>query len=96
MRTELDAETMLDVELSAICGRNRYTREPHAVVAELRRTAGPRVDVLARVAGTWAGYFESDETRPLVNALLALDGTGPWAEVGRKRRGIPTHGAPIP
>jgi hypothetical protein len=94
MRSELDPETQLDVELSAICGRNRYTADTDRVVDELRRAAGARTDVLARVAGTWAGYFDSAETRPLVTALLAIEGTAPWVEVGRHRRELPTHGAP--
>lgn len=52
----LDPETTLGVNLSAICSRNRYTDDPGPVIAELIETAGDRTDVLAREAGTSAGF----------------------------------------
>ncbi|WP_323985866.1 hypothetical protein [Microbacterium plantarum] len=96
MRSPLDPDAMLDVTLSAICARNQYTRDPAPVIAELTAAAGGRDDVLARAAGIWAGYFDGAETRALAAALRALPGAERWVTEGRRRRGIPRHGAPIP
>ncbi|GLJ79763.1 hypothetical protein JOF37_002896 [Microbacterium imperiale] len=95
MRSPLTAEMQLDVTLSAICSRNRYTTDPAAVIRELVAAAGDRVDILARVAGTWAGYFETRETSAIVTALRGIPGADRWVAEGRRRRGIPTHGAPM-
>ncbi|WP_162815393.1 hypothetical protein [Microbacterium arborescens] len=95
MRSPLDPDTMLDVELSAICARNQYTRDAAPVIAELAAAARGRDDVLARAAGIWSGYFESPETRCLAAALRAVPGAEGWVAEGRRRRGIPRHGAPI-
>lgn len=40
MRSPLDLEVQLDLLLSAICGRNQYTRDPEPVLAELTAAAG--------------------------------------------------------
>lgn len=96
MRSPLDSETLLDVTLSAICARNQYTRDVASVIAELTAAADGRDDVLARAAGIWAGYFDAAETRALATALRALPGAEHWVAEGRRRRGIPRHGAPIP
>lgn len=96
MRHPLSPDTRLDVDLSAICSRNRYTHDPGPVLDELRATAGDRTDTLARVTGTWAGYFDDEHTATLTTALRTIDGTAPWVEVGRERRGRAPHGAPIP
>jgi hypothetical protein len=94
MRSRLDPETQLDVRLSAICGRNRYTRDPASVLAELTTAAGDRADILARVAGTWAGYFDSPETHVLAAALAALPGTAEWVPAGQRRRDVAAVIAP--
>lgn len=94
MRSPLEPDTRLDVELSAICARNQYAREPGPVIAELTTAARGRDDVLARVAGIWAGYFDSDATRFLADALRNVPGAAAWVAEGRRRRGIPPHGAP--
>lgn len=88
----LHPDVALDVQLSAICSRNRYTKDPGPVLAELRAVAGDRVDVLAKVAGSWAGYYDNEHTHTLAAAMLELDGVGPWVELGRQRRTKPPHG----
>lgn len=65
MRRGLHPDTALDVPLSAICSRYRYTTDAAPVIDELRRIAGDRVDILARVAGSWVGYYGDDHTRTL-------------------------------
>lgn len=95
MRSPLAPEVQLDVLLSAICGRNQYTRHPELVVAELTAASCGRADILARVAGIWIGYFGSPETAPLADALRQIPGADAWVVEGRRRRGIPRHGAPI-
>lgn len=91
----LSRAKLLDIELSALCSRERYTTDPEPVIAELRQLAGKRTDILAEVAGLWAGYFGDEYTRPLADALLTIDGVEPWAELGRTRRGAPPHSAPL-
>jgi hypothetical protein len=95
MRSPLEPDTRLDVELSAICARNQYTRDPGPVVAELTIAARGRDGILAQTAGIWAGYFDSPETRTLATALRALPGAEQWVTVGRRRQGVPRHSAPI-
>ncbi|WHE35133.1 hypothetical protein [Microbacterium sp. BDGP8] len=96
MRSPLDHDAMLDVTLSAICARNQYARDAEPVITELIAAAGGRDEVLARAAGIWAGYFDAAETRTLASALRLLPGAEQWVAEGRRRRGIPRHGAPIP
>jgi hypothetical protein len=96
MRSPLEPDTRLDVELSAICARNQYTRDPAPVIAELTAAARGCDDILAQTAGIWAGYFDSPETHPLAAALREIPGAEPWATEGRRRRGILSHGAPTP
>lgn len=95
MRSPLDPDAMLDVTLSAICARNQYTRDAAPVIAELTAAARGRHDVLARAAGIWAGYFDSPETRCLATALRQITDAETWVTEGRRRRGIPRHGAPV-
>ncbi|MGU3358161.1 hypothetical protein ACLBWJ_12980 [Microbacterium sp. M4A5_1d] len=85
---------MLDVELSAICARNQYTRDPAPVIAELTAAALGCDDVLAQVAGTWVGYFDSPATCVLTSALATLPGAAQWIAVGKARRGAGAHSAP--
>ncbi len=89
MRSPLEPDVQLDVMLSAICGRNQYTRAPEPVVAELTAASRGRADILARVAGIWVGYFESRETASLAEALRRLPGAESWVPEGQRRRGIP-------
>ncbi|MDQ1215755.1 hypothetical protein [Microbacterium arborescens] len=95
MRSPLEPEVELDVRLSAICGRNQYTRDPAPVIDELLATAQGRANALARTAGIWVGYFESQETAPLSEALRRLPGADAWIAEGQRRRGIPRHSAPL-
>lgn len=93
-RSGLDPDTALDVLLSAICSRNRYTTDPGPVIDELRAAAGDRLDILAHVAGRWAGFYESTHTALLCAALLEIPGAQAWVALGRERRDAPVHGAP--
>lgn len=92
-------DTALDIRLSAIITRGKFTTDPAPVIAELRATAGTRVDVLRGTVGTWIGYFGGDEhLRILVDALLAefgADTLQPAIELGRSRRGV-GHTTPPP
>ncbi|AUG28722.1 hypothetical protein [Microbacterium hominis] len=90
----LDPDTALDVLLSAICSRHRYTKDAGPVIDELRRIAGARLDILARVAGSWVGYYDDDHTRTLSEALREIPGADAWVAPGRERRDAPVHGAP--
>lgn len=88
----LTPELLLNIELSSICSRNRYTDDPAPVIAELQQRAGRRTDILAEVAGLWAGYYRDEYTRVLADALLEVEGAETWVTVGtRRRNGIPHH-----
>lgn len=91
----LDPDTALDVRLSAICSRYRYTTDAAAVIDELRRIAGDRTDILGRVAGSWVGYYGDDHTQALCKALLEISGAIEWVGHGRARRNAGSHGAPM-
>ncbi|MBT2485828.1 MULTISPECIES: hypothetical protein [unclassified Microbacterium] len=90
----LSPDVALTVHLDAICSRNRYTTDPGPVIAELRATAGDRVDILTESVGAWVGYFEDDYTRILCTALRELPGLEPWITLGRKRFESPHHRTP--
>ena len=93
--TTLDGDTILDIRLSAICTRRQYDTDPTTAIAELRLAAGDRVDILARVAGLWAGYHEGDpHVAPLVAALAEIDGASDWIPAGRERTGRRGHSTP--
>lgn len=92
----LSRDTALSVQIDAICSRNRYTNDPAPVVADLRETAGDRVDLLTEAVGTWVGYFEDDYTRILCTALRELPGLEAWITVGQVRRSMPHHRTPVP
>ncbi|MDD7963290.1 hypothetical protein [Microbacterium thalli] len=96
MRSPLEPDARLDVLLSAICARHQYAHDAGPVVAELTAAAQGNGDALARTAGIWAGYFEAPETHTLTAALRLIPGAEQWVDEGRRRRGIPRHGAPIP
>lgn len=93
-RSGLDPDTALDVLLSATCSRYRYTTDAAPVIDELHRIAGARLDILARVAGSWVGYYGDHHTRTLSDALLGIPGADAWVTLGRERREAPVHGAP--
>lgn len=92
--SELSRDRQLDVELSAIMGRDRFTQDPQPVIDELRAVSGRHVDVLASTVGQWIGFYGSKDTQPLVDALLAafadLD-LAPGIALGAERRNRPTH-----
>lgn len=92
MRQNLPPRVLLDIELSAYCSRHRYTVDAAPVIEQLRALAGAHQDVLAEVAGSWAGYYGSAETRVLATALAAVPGAERWVAVGRERRGAAVHG----
>lgn len=87
----------LGVTLSAICSRNRYTKDPAPVIAELRAEAGGKLEILTAEVGRWIGFYNSPETRVLVDALRAgfsdLD-LQPHIELGQTRRDAPWHSTP--
>jgi hypothetical protein len=84
----LSADTRLSVKLSAIMAKNAYTTDPEPVVAELRRVAGPRLDILTEEVSLWIGFHDSEHTRTLTDALraLPLDLDDAIAEGDRRRR----------
>lgn len=84
-------ETKLEVTLSAICSRHEFTTDPLPAIDELRAAAGDRPDILAREVGTWIGYFESEHSRTLTNALRELPGVEEWIDEGRRRRSLRGH-----
>ncbi len=89
--TRLHPDTADDIRLSAILSRNQYTRDPAPVIAELRTAAADRADLLPAVVGGWIGYYDSADTRPLVDALRAeVDPAElqPWEDVARGRRSM--------
>jgi hypothetical protein len=90
----LSKATLLDIRLSAICTRNQYTHDPGPVIDELRQVAGSHTDILAMVAGTWAGYYRNPHTSELADALLQVEGATDWVELGIKRRGAEPHKTP--
>ncbi|WP_141651298.1 hypothetical protein [Microbacterium sp. 3J1] len=92
--TRLSRETMLTIHLDAICSRNRYTKNPEPVIAELYAAAGDRVDILTESVGTWVGFFEDDYTRVLCTALRELPGLDPWLALGAHRRSLKDHSTP--
>lgn len=81
-------DTLLSIQIGAIVGRDKYTRDPAPVIDELRRIAGVRQDILDRETGTWIGYYDQPETQPLVVALLeAFPGAVKSIRAGQERRG---------
>jgi hypothetical protein len=90
----LSRDVLLDIELSAICSRHRYTSDPGPVIDELQRRAGKRTDILVRVAGTWAGFYDDPYTHTLAAALLTLDGAEEWVDIGQRRRSATSHKTP--
>jgi hypothetical protein len=93
--TRLSPDTLLDIHPSAICSRNQYTHhDPGPVIDELRRVAGDRTDILAHVAGTWAGYFDAEHTHILAAALTKIEGAAEWVPLGKRRRSLPPHKNP--
>jgi len=90
----LSPAVSLSVHLDAICSRNRYTRDPVPVIAELYATAGDRLDILAESVGTWVGYFDDEPVRILCAALRALPDVESWIAVGAARRAQTDHRTP--
>lgn len=90
----LSPDVMMSITLDAICSRNRYTRDPAAVIAELYATAGDRLDILTESVGTWVGYFNDEPIRILCTALRELPDLEPWIAVGAARRAQADHRTP--
>jgi hypothetical protein len=91
----LSPDKMLATELSAIMGRNQFTKDPAPVIDELRAAAGRRRDILAHEVGLWIGFYDAPDTRTLADALRAafadLD-LAPGIKLGEERRQRPSHG----
>jgi len=91
----LNAQTAVDVALSATITRNLLTREVGPVLVELRALAGDDHELLAEVAGTCSGYYEGEHRQALCDALAAeIEGVEPWIVIGRERRARVVHGGP--
>lgn len=87
----LGPDTLLSIKLFTICSRNRYTKDPGPVIAELIATAGDRTDILAQEAGRWSGFYDDEYTHTLALALLKIPGAGEWVALGRERRNAGSH-----
>lgn len=87
----LSPDVLLGITLSAICSRNRYTKDPGPVIDELRQVAGERLDILAMEAGSWSGFYDDDNTRTLARALLEIPGASDWVKLGQERRHAGRH-----
>lgn len=97
MSRRLSPETLLSVHLGGILSRNRFTKNPAPVIAELTATAGQHVEILQEEAGTWIGFYEGDDSvRVLRTALRELPGLESWIAVGIERRAIPDRRTPGP
>jgi len=92
--SRLSPDTLLSIHLGAIMSRNRYTRTPELVVAELLDTAGDNRAVLQEAVGSWIGFYEDEYTLMLCDALRGLPGLEPWIELGAYRRGLAPHSTP--
>lgn len=92
--SRLSPDTLLSVELGAICSRNRYTADPAPVIEELLAATGDRVDILQQSVGSWIGYYEDAYTLTLATALRELPGLEPWILEGATRRAQPDHRTP--
>lgn len=88
----LEPRTQLGVQLSAICGRHRYTAEPASVITELRAVAGQETDLLAEECGTWCGFYRDEHPQILADSIIEqIHGAADWTSVGERRRGL-AHG----
>ncbi|ALJ20324.1 hypothetical protein AOA12_10535 [Microbacterium sp. No. 7] len=82
------------MRLSAIMGRNRFTKEPGPVVAELIEAAGERTEILRSAVGRWIGSREDRYTVTLATALreafghLGLEDA---IRLGQERAAAPVH-----
>ena len=87
-------DTLLSIRIGSIMTRNQYTQNPAPVMAELRSTAGDRLDILAAEVGRFIGFYDDQHTHSLVDALRAeftdLD-LQPHIELGERRRNADTH-----
>lgn len=93
MSRPLHPDVMLGIHLSAICSRNRYTRNAAPVISELLEVAGGRGDILAKETGRWAGYYNDEHTAVLVAAIVHnIPGAAEWMADGVQRRSTPPHG----
>lgn len=94
--SRLSPDTLLSIELGAICSRNRYTKDPAAVVEQLLVTAGDRIEILREAVGSWIGFYEDEYTIILATALRELPGLESWIGEGAYRRSLPDHRTPSP
>lgn len=92
---QLSPDKMIAADLSGILFRNKFTKDPAPVIDELRAAAGRRRDLLAAEVGAWIGFYETDDTRTLVDALreaFADLNLEPGITLGAERRQRPSHG----
>lgn len=95
MRRTLGPDDLLRVQLDAMISNAQFTRDPGGVIAELRRIAGDRTDLLAESVGIWVGAapfgLGFEYQRVLWEALSEMDGIDVWVEVGRERGSRPAY-----
>jgi len=90
---DVDAAVLLDIELSAIMHREKFTRDPGPVIAALRERAGAATEQLNRSVGAWVGFYDTDDTRALCVGLLeAFPGARRYVSVGAEARFRRVHG----
>ncbi|MCI1017862.1 hypothetical protein HWD99_04410 [Microbacterium sp. C5A9] len=90
----LSPDTMLSIQLDAICSRNRYTQDPAPVIEGLRAAAGDRIDILTESVGIWVGFFDDDYVHTLCEGLRELPGLEPRIAEGSRRRSLKGHTTP--
>lgn len=92
--SRLTPDTLLSIHLGAIMSRNRYTKNPAPVIAELFQVAGSNTRILAESVGSWVGFYEDGYTRVLCVALRELPDLEPWIAQGVHRRSMRGHSTP--
>lgn len=87
----LSPDVLLSITLSGLLARNKYTKAPGPVVAELLAIGAGHPKIIAEAAGMWVGFYEDPDTQTLATALRELPDLEPWIRLGRERRDTPRH-----
>lgn len=91
------SRTLLSLKLSATITRHQFDADATAVIAEIRELAGDRTDILAEVAGRWAGFHgQTLGVQPAFAEAIRAIGSEEAFELGRKRSAERMHSAPNP